>query len=278
MLWTEAETGCYSVGSLQCPASQAPTPSCLPDASDQAAPSLQVQSLQQQLAAAQHEAADMAAEASDLHARLGAQERLEAQMTQAQAQLQAAQHEVQARQVSSQPCLVLVLLWPNTGSPAGQSQGPPIRWAVSCTWRGLPDVSSPAGLGLRLADRLAPRKQHSMRLPAQGRGSLFDSRRGKNPRRASPLWHIVWLTLRGRAVRWPDVAAELGVPGSCRRVLQLLLPQGLAQQHGCQLWGQEAATASCCLQAWRSARTSWNAACALPGGSAFWTLLLGATS
>ncbi len=107
--------------------------------------------LQQQLAAAQHEAADMAAEASDLRARLGAQERLEAQIRQAQMQLQAAQHEVQARQVGSQPCLVLVLLLPNAGSPAGQ--GSPIRWAVSCIWWGCcllqPDVVGPAGLGHR---------------------------------------------------------------------------------------------------------------------------------
>ena len=56
----------------------------------------------------------MAAEASDLRARLGTQERIEAEMRQARVQLQAAQHEMQARQVGCQPRLVLFLLQPSS--------------------------------------------------------------------------------------------------------------------------------------------------------------------
>ena len=44
-------------------------------------------------------------------------------------------------------------------------------------------------------------------------------------------------------MQWPDVAAEVRLPGSCRCVLQLLLAQGLVQQHACQLLGRAAAVA-----------------------------------
>ena len=42
---------------------------------------------------------------------------------------------------------------------------------------------------------------------------------------------------------WSYIGAELGVLVSCVCMHQLLSPQRLAQQRGCQLWGWEAATA-----------------------------------